>query len=63
MDELDSLIKGISVSDTMIFRANHASNVYSIGGTLPKDKLNILEKIGYLREHPELLKPKMLRRF
>jgi radical SAM superfamily enzyme YgiQ (UPF0313 family) len=63
LDELYSLIKGISVSDTMIFRANHASNVYSIGGTLPKDKQNILEKIGYLREHPELLKPKMLRRF
>lgn len=63
LDELYSLIKGISVIDTMIFRANHASNVYSIGGTLPKDKQNILEKIGYLREHPELLKPKVLRRF
>ncbi|TVP39641.1 radical SAM protein [Candidatus Nitrosocosmicus arcticus] len=63
LDELNRLINGISVSYKLIFRANHASNVYSIGGTLPKDKQDILQKIGYLKEHPELLKPKMLRRF
>lgn len=63
LDELNSLISGISVSENVIFRANHASNVYSIGGTLPKDKPSILQKIGYLKEHPELLKPKQLRRF
>jgi radical SAM superfamily enzyme YgiQ (UPF0313 family) len=63
LDELNSLISGISVSENVIFRANHASNVYSIGGTLPKDKPDILQKIGYLKEHPELLKPKQLRRF
>ena len=63
LDELNSLINGISVTGNVIFRANHASNVYSIGGTLPEDKQDILQKIGYLKEHPELLKPKMLRRF
>jgi radical SAM superfamily enzyme YgiQ (UPF0313 family) len=63
LDELNSLIKGTSVTENVIFRANHASNVYSIGGTLPKDKPAILQKIGYLKEHPELLKPKTLRRF
>ncbi len=63
LDELNSLINGISVTGNVIFRANHASNVYSIGGTLPKDKPTILQKIAYLKEHPELLKPKILRRF
>ena len=63
LDELNNLINGICVSNNMIFRANHASNVYSIGGTLPNDKQTILQKIGYLKEHPELLKPKVLRRF
>jgi radical SAM superfamily enzyme YgiQ (UPF0313 family) len=63
LDELNELITGIGVTGNMIFRANHASNVYSIGGTLPKDKPDILQKIDYLKEHPELLKPKMLRRF
>ena len=63
LDELNRLINGISVTREVIFRANHASNVYSIGGTLPKDKPDILQKIGYLKEHPELLKPKVLRRF
>ena len=47
LDELNSLIKGISVTGDVIFRANHASNIYSIGGTLPKDKPDILQKIGY----------------
>ncbi|MDN5846053.1 MAG: radical SAM protein [Candidatus Nitrosocosmicus sp.] len=63
LDELNSLINGISVTGNVIFRANHASNVYSIGGTLPTDKQAILQKIGYLKEHPGLLKPKTLRRF
>jgi radical SAM superfamily enzyme YgiQ (UPF0313 family) len=63
LDELNILVKGINLNSDVIFRANHASNVYSIGGTLPKDKADILQKIGYLKEHPELLKPKVLRRF
>lgn len=63
LDELYDLISHIEVKNNVIFRANHASNVYSIGGTLPADKKNILEKILQLKEHPEVLKPKVLRRF
>jgi hypothetical protein len=47
----------------VVFRANHASNVYSLGGTLPMDNEILLEKITELKRHPELLKPKFLRRF
>ena len=63
LNEIEILISNIDVKEQVIFRANHASNVYSIGGTLPQDKVKILEKINYLKEHPEILKPKVLRRF
>ncbi len=63
LSEMESLVSNIDVKGQVIFRANHASNVYSIGGTLPQDKDKILEKIRYLKEHPENLKPKILRRF
>ncbi len=63
LSEMEALVSNIDVKGQVIFRANHASNVYSIGGTLPQDKDKILEKIRYLKEHPENLKPKILRRF
>jgi radical SAM superfamily enzyme YgiQ (UPF0313 family) len=63
LNELENLISFIDVKEQVIFRANHASNVYSIGGTLPLDKNKILDKIHYLKEHQEILKPKILRRF
>jgi hypothetical protein len=46
-----------------VFRANHASNVYSLGGTMPDDRKQLLSKIRSLKSHPEMLKPKFLRRF
>lgn len=63
LNELETLILNINIKEQLIFRANHASNIYSIGGTLPDDKNKILEKIKYLKEHQEILKPKILRRF
>ncbi len=63
LNEMETLIANTDVKEQVIFRANHASNVYSIGGTLPQDKQLILEKIKNLKEHPEKLKPKILRRF
>ncbi|MGB9167706.1 MAG: radical SAM protein [Nitrososphaeraceae archaeon] len=63
LDELDRLISNINPFRPIIFRANHASNVYSIKGTLPEDKENILNLIRNLKNHPEMLKPKILRRF
>jgi hypothetical protein len=47
----------------VIFRANHASNVYSIGGTMPEDREKLLGLIKRLKSHPDMLKPKFLRRF
>ena len=63
LDELERLIYNINPYSPIIFRANHASNVYAIKGTLPTDKEKMLELIRQLKNHPEMLKPKILRRF
>ena len=63
LNELELLLNNINPISPIVFRANHASNVYSIGGNLPEDKEKMLAVVRSLREHPELLKPKVLRRF
>ena len=63
LNELELLLSSIRPTSTIVFRANHASNVYSIGGNLPEDKEKMISLIRSLKEHPELLKPKVLRRF
>nr|MDQ3882732.1 radical SAM protein [Thermoproteota archaeon] len=60
---LERLINDFKPSRQVIFRANHASNVYSVGGTMPGDRERILTLIKNLKSHPEMLKPKLLRRF
>ncbi len=63
LDELESLIRLISPQRPITFRANHASNVYSMGGTLPADREGLLSLIVGLKRSPWHLKPKILRRF
>ena len=57
LDELESLVSKIEPSSPVVFRANHGSNAYPIGGTFPQEKQSMLEKISYLRQHPELCRP------
>jgi len=61
--ELEQLIRKMEPSSQVIFRANHGSNAYPIGGTFPQDKEVMLEKISYLKLHPELSRPIGLRGF
>lgn len=63
LDELEKLVTNFHPKTPVVFRANHASNVYSIGGTMPGDRDRILTLIKNLKSHPEVLKPKFLRRF
>jgi radical SAM superfamily enzyme YgiQ (UPF0313 family) len=63
LEELEMLISNFNPVTPVIFRANHASNIYSFGGTLPNDKHKLLSLIRELKLHPEMLKPKVLRRF
>lgn len=63
LNELELLLSEINPISPIVFRANHASNVYSIGGNLPEDREKMMALVSSLKEHPELLKPKVLRRF
>jgi len=61
--ELQNLVEQIDVKEKMIFRANHGSNAYNIGGTFPDEKNVIFEKIFWLKEHPENVRPEGFRAF
>ena len=63
LDELEMLIQDFCPTTPVIFRANHASNVYSIKGTMPDDREKMRELVQRLKSHPEMLKPKSLRGF
>ena len=63
IDELELLISEIDVSREIVFRANHGSNAYNIGGTFPQNKIEMLEKIAWMKKHPEVVRPKGLRGF
>ena len=63
LDELEALVANFRPKTPVVFRANHASNLYSIGGTMPDDQDKVLTLIKNLKSHPEMLKPKFLRRF
>ncbi len=57
LDELESLVSKMEPSSPVVFRANHGSNAYPIGGTFPQEKQSMLEKISYQSQHPELCRP------
>lgn len=63
LDELEMLVRDFDPETPVVFRANHASNVYSIKGTMPADRGQMLELVRKLKSHPEMLKPKSLRGF
>jgi len=63
LGELEMLIRDFNPATPVVFRANHASNVYSIKGTMPDDREKMLELVRKLKSHPEMLKPKSLRGF
>ena len=63
IDELEQLISEIDVTNEIVFRANHGSNAYNVGGTFPQDKQEMLEKITWMKKHPEVVRPQGLRGF
>lgn len=63
LDELEDLISQTDVSQDVIFRANHGSNAYTIKGTFPHDKQMMLDKISWMKQHPEVIRPQGLRGF
>ena len=63
IDELEELVSGIDVNDKVVFRANHGSNAYNVAGIFPEDKQAMLDKITWMKEHPEVVRPQGLRGF
>ena len=63
LEELELLVSKIEPKTPIVFRANHGSNAYPIGGTFPQDKEIMLQKILYLKDHPELCRPVGFRGF
>jgi coproporphyrinogen III oxidase-like Fe-S oxidoreductase len=63
LTEVEVLIRQIDTQTPIIFRTNHASNAYLLKGTLPADKDMLLDAVAELKSHPEISRPKMLRRF
>ena len=53
LKELYEIIKNINLKSNCIFRSNHASNYYSIKGTLPTDKEKMLDKLEYILNNPQ----------
>jgi coproporphyrinogen III oxidase-like Fe-S oxidoreductase len=63
LEELHDLISQIETKDEIVFRANHGSNAYTIKGTFPQDKQDMLDKIEWMKQHPEIMRPEGLRGF
>lgn len=63
LDELYDLVEQIETDNEIIFRVNHGSNAYTVKGTFPQDKQAMLEKIDWMRQHPEVVRPQGLRGF
>jgi len=63
LDELENLVANINAKNEIIFRANHGSNAYTVKGTFPQDKDSMLEKISWMKKHPEVIRPQGLRGF
>jgi len=63
LDELEDLVGQIDVKNEVIFRANHGSNAFTVKGTFPQDKQMMLERISWMKQHPETARPQGLRGF
>ncbi len=63
LEELHDLISRIETKEEIVFRANHGSNAYTIKGTLPQDRQTMLDRVEWMMQHPEIMRPQGLRGF
>ncbi|MDR3224757.1 MAG: radical SAM protein [Clostridiales Family XIII bacterium] len=61
IEETALLIENIEVRKDCMFRSNHASNYFSLRGTLPGDKKRLLAELEAARGHGEMLKDEWMR--
>jgi radical SAM superfamily enzyme YgiQ (UPF0313 family) len=63
LEELYGLINQINTKEKIVFRVNHGSNAYTVKGTFPEDKQEMLDKVEWMKEHPEIVRPQGIRGF
>jgi len=63
LEELYGLIDQINTKEEIVFRVNHGSNAYTVKGTFPEDKQEMLDKVEWMKEHPEIVRPQGIRGF
>ena len=63
LEELYDLINQINTKEEIVFRVNHGSNAYTVKGTFPEDKQEMLDKVEWMKEHPEIVRPQGIRGF
>ena len=63
LEELYDLINQIETKEEIVFRVNHGSNAYTVKGTFPQNKQEMLEKVEWMKQHPEMVRPEGLRGF
>ncbi|MDR2162555.1 MAG: B12-binding domain-containing radical SAM protein [Clostridiales Family XIII bacterium] len=61
IDETALMIENTDIERDCVFRSNHASNYFSLKGTLPRDKERLLAELGAARGDEGLLKDERFR--
>jgi radical SAM superfamily enzyme YgiQ (UPF0313 family) len=61
IDETALLIENTETDRDCVFRSNHASNYFSLKGTLPRDKARLLAELDTARRNEGLLKDERFR--
>jgi radical SAM superfamily enzyme YgiQ (UPF0313 family) len=60
LDETEILVRDIEAEE-MVFRSNHASNYLAIGGTLSRDREDLLAVIQRARSNNQMIRPEWAR--
>jgi len=63
LDEQKRFVSLINPKKPIIFRSNHASNALPLKGTLPKDKIVLLDILNEAIDDNSMLRPKFMRGF
>ncbi|MFX0141312.1 MAG: radical SAM protein [Candidatus Hodarchaeota archaeon] len=61
LEEMKLMVENIDVSRDCVFRTNHASNYLPIKGTLPHDKVKLIDVIEQALDNKVPLRPEFLR--
>lgn len=63
LEEQLLFLEHLNPSNAVIFRSNHASNSFALAGTLPKDKMRLIEEVNVAIQDENIRVPTWLRGF